>query len=232
MNVPDQDGMAFAGWTGLLRVPTAEVRPDLALGLAWQDGADPPLRYAVTQRVNRHLVLCVPLWSWLEVGIGMLQVPGWIDPLVPALPAGAVHRTSHLKLRAPWSPGGWSLAAGVFDPLSANGLVGLDGTRYGMGTAYAVGTRVLGATRLTLGWATGDPWRPGQAAAPWWPGPMAGLEHAVALPLGLPDVRLLADWNGRSAWAGLRWSPASSLTLQVGGGDGVVSASCVGRAPL
>lgn len=232
MTFADQDGMALAGWTGLLRVPTAEIRKDLALAIAWQDGGDLPLRYAVTQRANRHLVLSVPIWSWLEVGIGMLQVPGWVDPLVPALPEGAVHRTSHLKIRSPWTPLGWSIAAGVFDPLSANGVVGLEGTRYGMGTAYAVGTRQFGETRWTLGWAVGDAWRPGRAPAPWWPGPMAGIEHPVPLPGDLAPVRLLADWNGRSLWGGLRWSPFSSVTLQLGGGDGALAVSFVGRAPL
>lgn len=227
-----QEGMAFAGWTGLLRVPTAEVRRDLALGLAFIEGEDPPLRFASGQRTNRHLVLTVPVWSWLEVGLGMLQVPGWIDPLVPALPEGAVHRTSHLKLLCPFPVADWHLAAGVFDPLSANALVGLQGTRYGMGTVYAVGTRAFGDTKLTLGWAAGDVWRPGGSPGPWWPGPMAGLEQRMAWPVAWGPLSLMVDWDGRRPWGGFRWSPTTHMTIQAGGGEGAVGATVVTRTPL
>lgn len=209
---------SLIGYSGLFNVPTAEVRQDMALAFRWLDAPEYLLRPPGTDRVNRNYLIALPLLSFLEISMGMLQVIGWYDPQVPLLPY-AVHRTFAVKARLPVDWPGPGLAVGVIDPVSANFLAFGPGlkTHYGLTTVYVVGTQRLGPLMLTAGWGQGDedP-RKDSRKTPFLHGPFGGL--AWALPGGL---EILAEYDGATTNWGVRWIGPWGLGLQggqVGGG--------------
>lgn len=209
---------SLIGYSGLFNVPTAETRQDLGLSFRWLDAPEYLMRPAGTDRVNRNYVIALPLFGFLEMSMGMLQVVGWYDPQVPLLPY-AVHRTFAAKVRVPLDWAGPQLAVGVVDPVSANFLAFGPGlkTHYGLTSAYAVATQRLGPLSFTAGWGRGDE-EPGKSSRtkPFLPGPFGGLSWA--LPGGL---ELMAEYDGITTNGGLRWAGPWGLAVQggyVGGG--------------
>ncbi|MBM3270243.1 MAG: YjbH domain-containing protein [Candidatus Sericytochromatia bacterium] len=201
------------GYTGLLHVPTAEVRQDATLAFRWLDAPEPLLQFPGTDRVNRTYSVILPFFPFLEGTLSFVQVVGWTDPEVPLLPY-AVHRAFNAKARLPVDWAGPAVAAGVLDPVSANFLSsgGKLNTHYGLTTFYAVATQRLGPLSLTAGYGYGDraegKWG---RTKPFLDGVFGGAD--LALPGGLD---LLAEYDGITANYGARLALPWGFGLQGG----------------
>lgn len=206
------------GYTGLINVPTAAVRTDLAIAYRWQSAPNPVMNIPGTAPVDRSYIVALPVLPYTEVALDGLQEIGWYDPQVPLLPY-AIHRALGLKAGGaiPGVPG-LSLAAGMVDPVSVNflyrGAVGK--THYGLTSAFGVATYALGPLSLTLGAGYGDHTSDKCCRqSPFLDGLIGGLDWA--LPLGLEAV---GEWDGENLNGALRWNGPWGLGLMGGRAGG------------
>ncbi len=209
---------SLLGYTGLINVPTAAIRTDLALAFRWESGPNPVMHVPGTAPVDRSYLVALPLLPGTEVSLSGLQEIGWHDPQVPVLP-DAVHRALGVKAGGPlpFVPG-LRLAVGMVDPVSVNflyrGPVGK--THYGLTSGFAVATETLGPLSLTLGYGLGDRTTDKTArSTPFLDGTLGGLDWA--LPLGF---EALGEWDGENVNGALRWNGPWGLGLMGGRAGG------------
>ncbi|MBI6546134.1 MAG: hypothetical protein HY692_05030 [Cyanobacteria bacterium NC_groundwater_1444_Ag_S-0.65um_54_12] len=219
-------GAAIAGYSGLLHVPTAEVRENLSLSFNWLSAPRTLLGTTGDLPVNRTYLVTVPFFPNFEGTLGLLQIVGWSDPQVPVLPY-LVHRTLTLKIRLPLPWYGVAVAFGVVDPVSANFLSHGPAlkTHYGMTAAFGVATYKAGPLAVTVGGGLGDRSIDKQARSePFLDGLLAGL--IWALPGGF---QLLAEWDGFDANVGTRWNGPWGIGITAGrAGGGWLAGSSLG----
>jgi hypothetical protein len=191
---------AIVGYSGILNVPTAEIRDDLALSFHWLEGPKSELIMAheTTGSVNRMYVAALPLLPVLEVSGGALSIDGWPDNAFTIIPNG-FHRAISLKLRSPGTWPGPAWAVGVIDPFSANAFNGLS-SAYGLRNVYVVATQRIGPLALAAGFGQGDRPARGYRQVPFLDGPFGGA--VWALPFGF---QAMGEWDARALNYGLRW---------------------------
>lgn len=187
---------SLAGYSGLIKIPTADVLEEgrLCIGFSWIGG---PQSYLFRPQTNRMYYAALGLFPGLEVSLDMLQVVGWIDPEAPGV-AYAIHRLSNVKYRLP-SPEGWpQVAVGAQDPLSANGVArGAAGqTRYGLTTYYGVISQSVGPLALHLGYADSKDFLQGV---------FVGANADMGYGINLRAEQDSRQWNLGAFWQPVPW---------------------------
>lgn len=219
---------SLLGYSGLLNVPSADIRRDLGIAFRWIDAPRALLEPAGIKGPNRSYILSAPFLPFLEGSLDFLQVVGWYDPEA-TVTGYAVHRAFSAKAAVSPFPGS-SLAAGVVDPISANFLNkgGRGGTHYGLTAVYGVATQRLGPLALTVGYGMGDE-TPGRDSRtqPFLDGPFGGAQWALAF-----GLELLAEWDGLDFNYGARWNGPWGIGLEAGRVGGGLSGGLSLGVPL